>query len=245
MSSLLVRCYPEKWRARYGAEFDALLEEMALGPLDIADILLGALDAHLRQRGHETEIARGRGFIMSLRIGGVAAILGAILWAVAGLVNWGILVDVEKVVPAILLAAALPAWLVAIAGLSAFQARRDRTLAWIAFLVPAICIVACVVGMIGIAAGGPEVFWQLFGLGGLTAAVGSVLFAIATYRTAVLSRGASVLLAAGFVLTLFTIPNPNLQAAAAIGLAAIALGWFALGVQAVRLDQPAAAPRPA
>ena len=88
MSSLLVRCYPAAWRDRYGTEFEALLEDLALGPLDVADILAGALDARLRLHGHETAIARGKAFVMSLRIGGIAAILGAILWAVAGLLNW-------------------------------------------------------------------------------------------------------------------------------------------------------------
>ena len=245
MSSLLVRCYPAKWRDRYGAEFEALLEEMALGPLDVADILLGALDAQLRLHGHETEIARGRGINMSLRIGGIAAILGAILWAVAGVVNSGVLVDVDRAAPAVLLAASLPTWLVAMACLSAFQARTNPTVAWAAFLVPAIGTVACLVGMIGIVAGGGEVFWPMFGLGILTAIVGSVLFAIVTYRAAALSRIAAAVLATGLVVTLLTISNPTLQAIAAIGLAAIAVGWFALGVQAIRLAQPADAPRPA
>ena len=245
MSSLLVRCYPAAWRDRYGAEFEALLEDLALGPLDVADILAGALDARLRLHGHETAIARGEAFAMSLRIGGIAAILGAILWAVAGLLNWGILVDVDRTVPSILLAVAFPTWLVAIAGLSAFQARTDPTLAWIAFLVPAIGAVASIVGMVGIAAGAGDAFWPMFALGTLIASVGSVLFAVATYQTAVLSRGAAAVLATGFVVTLCTISNPDLHAVATAGLAAIASGWFALGVQAIRLEQPAAAPRPA
>ena len=50
MRTILVRCYPARWRARYGDEFLALLEERPLGPYDVADILLGALDARLRSR---------------------------------------------------------------------------------------------------------------------------------------------------------------------------------------------------
>ncbi len=42
----LVRLYPRPWRERYGEEFDALLEECLHSPLDVLDILLGALDAH-------------------------------------------------------------------------------------------------------------------------------------------------------------------------------------------------------
>jgi hypothetical protein len=133
MRSILIRCYPAGWRTRYGDEFAALLEQTALGPLDVADILIGALDAQLRLRGRETDIARGRGFIVSLRVGGIAAILGAVSWAVAGLVNAGALGDSDVVLPSIMLAAALPIWLVAMAGLSAFQARTNPVLSWMAF----------------------------------------------------------------------------------------------------------------
>ena len=41
----LVRLYPASWRARYGEEFEALLEERPLGPFDVADVLLSAVDA--------------------------------------------------------------------------------------------------------------------------------------------------------------------------------------------------------
>jgi hypothetical protein len=245
MRSVLIRCYPAGWRARYGDEFEAVLEQAALGPLDVADILLGALDAQLRLRGHETRIAHGKGFIMSLRIGGIFAILGAVTWAAAGLINSGLITDADARVPAVLLAAALPIWLVAMAGLSAFQARTNPTLSWVAFLIPAVGAVACVVGMVGIVAGGDELFWVMFALGSGTAMVGTTLFALATYRTAALSRGAAALLGVGSVVTLVTIASPGLQFIAAAGLAAVALGWFALGMQAIRLDRPASAPRPA
>jgi hypothetical protein len=245
MIALLIRLYPARWRARYGDEFEALLAERPLGPFDVADVALGALDAHLHLRGLGSWSEHRRGFPMSLRIGGIAAIAGAALWAAAGLVNVGILVDADAALPSALLVAGLAVWLVAIAGLSAFQARTNPTLAWLAFAVPAIGTVACIVGMLGIVATGDESFWLLFGLGGLTAAVGCVLFAIASYRTAALSRGAAALLGVGCVVTLFTTSGPSLQPLAAVGLAAIALGWFALGVQAIRLDRPATTPRPA
>ena len=59
MIGLLLRCYPARWRARYGEEFAELLAERPLGPFDVADVLLGALDArlHLRGLGAEDEIA--------------------------------------------------------------------------------------------------------------------------------------------------------------------------------------------
>ena len=54
-----------------------MLEERALGPFDVADVLLGALDAHLHLRGLGAASEHRKGFTMSLRIGGYAAILGA------------------------------------------------------------------------------------------------------------------------------------------------------------------------
>jgi hypothetical protein len=43
----LIRLYPRPWRDRYADEFEILLEECLRSPLDVLDILLGALDAHL------------------------------------------------------------------------------------------------------------------------------------------------------------------------------------------------------
>ena len=74
MRTALLRCYPARWRARYGDEFATILAERPLGPFDVADILLGALDAHLHLRGLGTASEHGRGFAMSLRIGGFAAV---------------------------------------------------------------------------------------------------------------------------------------------------------------------------
>jgi hypothetical protein len=49
----LTRLYPRAWRERYGEEFEALLTECLHSPLDLLDILLGAVDAHL-ELTHET-----------------------------------------------------------------------------------------------------------------------------------------------------------------------------------------------
>lgn len=43
----LLALYPAWWRARYGEEFEALLQECLHSPLDALDIALGAVDAHL------------------------------------------------------------------------------------------------------------------------------------------------------------------------------------------------------
>ncbi len=44
----LVYLYPRAWRARYGEEFLALLDEQAPTPRVVVDLILGAVDAHLR-----------------------------------------------------------------------------------------------------------------------------------------------------------------------------------------------------
>jgi hypothetical protein len=242
MRSLLIRCYPAHWRARYGDEFEAILEERPLGPFDMTDILLGALDARLRSRGRGVDVTQGRGFTMSLRIGGIAAILGALLFALAGLLNSGILVAVDSAIPVILFVTGLATLVVALAGLSAFQGRAHPRTAWVAFgLAFAGTVAGMAAGIVLIVVTDPNVgdaVWLVFFVGFVTALAGYMLFAVVTYTTAVLSRGGALLIAAGTVV-------PLAQPIMAVGLALFAVGWFVLGVQAIRSDRPATAPRPA
>ncbi len=121
MIALLLRFYPARWRARYGDEFEALLSERPLGPFDVADLLLGALDAQLHLRGLGSYSEHRRGIPMSLRIGGYAAIVGGILWF-AGLVL-AQLGHGAGPGPVMVLLGTL-SLLVGMTGLSAFQARR-------------------------------------------------------------------------------------------------------------------------
>jgi hypothetical protein len=83
----LVGLYPGPWRRRYADEFLALLEDRPPGALQVMDIVLGAVDAHLFPQAPE-----GR-FRMFTRLSGVAA-LGAgliltvgIFWTVGAEVN--------------------------------------------------------------------------------------------------------------------------------------------------------------
>jgi hypothetical protein len=238
--SLLVRCYPARWRARYGDEFEAILGERPLGPFDVADILLGALDAQLRLRGRGADIAQGRGLSMSLRVGGIAAIVGAALLASAGLLSYD-LVRVDDRVQPVLLITGLGALLVALAGLSAFQARVAPRLIWTAFAMTAVGTIVAVVGSAAVTLFG-DAYWAL-GIGGVFAALaGSALFAISTYRTAALSRGAAVLVGVGSVLPVF---SGGVQPLYLTAVVCFLLGWFALGVEAIRLDRSASEMRPA
>jgi hypothetical protein len=246
MRSLLIRCYPGRWRARYGDEFEAILEARPLGPFDVADILLGALDAQLRLRGRGAGIHEGRRFSMSLRIGGIAAIIGAslivIVFALGGLTEGS-----DKA-SGIALLAALAALLVALTGMSAFQARSNPWLVWTAFAVTAVgTLTIFIAGVSDLAGAGPR-DWRdgLLPIGAVTAALGSATFGIATHRGSVLSRKGALALVIG--------PTVGLIGAIAVGqdlwglgmplvlvgIVSFLAGWFTLGVAAIRLDRTSA-----
>ena len=236
MRTLLIRCYPAAWRERYGDEFASILGERPLGPFDVADILLGALDARLRMRDRRAGVTKRKGFNMSLRIGGIAAILGATSLAVAWILGAG-LVEVENTFTWLMLLVGMALLLVGVAGLSAFQARIDPALSWAAFAVLGVGTIVVLVGAIGTSLG-RDGFWDLGFLGMLTVLFGTLLFAILTYQTATLSRGAALLLAAGAVLPFVAMisSQPIVVVAA---LVCFLLGWFLLGIQAIRVDRPA------
>lgn len=242
MRSLLIRCYPATWRARYGDEFESILEERPLGPFDVADVLLGALDAQLRLRSRRSSVIQGRGFHMSLRIGGFAAVLSAPLLALAWFLESGP-ATIDPIIPGVLVVVGLSLLLVALAGLTAFQARTHPQLTWAAFAVPTIGLIVFVIGVTAQVISGDD-YWNLSALGALTAIVGSALFAIVTYRTAVLSRGAALLIGVGSMLP-FAAGVTSVYALMVVGIVCFLVGWFALGIQAIRLDRPSSEPRPA
>ena len=179
---------------------------------------------------------------MSLRIGGVAAILAAPLLALAWFLGYGS-VTIDPAVPGLMLIVGLVLLLVAVAGLTAFQARTHPHLAWAAFAVPAIGLVVFSIGAFGTIVTGDDYF-ELALLGVLTAIVGSALFAIVTYRTAVLSRAGALLIVVGSVLPFIGI-GLHVAALAAVGIGCFLLGWVALGIQAIRLDRPTSEAHPA
>jgi hypothetical protein len=255
MNRFLIRLYPTSWRTRYGDEFESLLEERPLGPFDVADVLLAAIDAHLSLRGRGAASHRQRSFTMSLRLGGSAAILGGTLF-IAGFVATS-LDGTDAAFPgAAMILAGTAALLIALIGLSSFQARTHPRLIWTAFAVPAIGAVMSCVGLVAMAVFGDEPLvaglsaWSIWMLGLIATIVGSALFAVATYQTRALSRHAAGLLAggSGFLLLVAVIGMSGLlagdtfsQALMFAGLLAFSVGWIALGWAAVRLDRPAAA----
>jgi len=244
MRSLLIRCYPARWRARYADEFEAILEERPLGPFDVADILLGALDARLRFRGHGVATQDTRRFTMSLRIGGIAAIEGASL-LVIGLALIGGRARGTETASAIALLVAFVALLVALTGMSAFQARSNPWLVWTAFAVAAVgTVVTFIAGVSDLAGVGPT-DWRdgPLALGVVAVGLGSAAFGIATYRGSVLSRKGALSLvigpAVGFIGAIAV--GRNLwelgMLLVLVGMVSFLAGWFTLGVAAIRLDR--------
>jgi hypothetical protein len=252
MTGMLLRLYPARWRARYGDEFAVLLEERPLGPFDVADVLLGALDAHLHLRGLAAASEHAKGFAMSLRIGGYAAIVGGVLWFLglaltsASQGNGALFV--------LAFGAGTMSLLVALVGLSAFQARRYPRLVWAAFILPAIGAVTSTMGLAGMALFGDGRFigeisaWYVWSFGTLALIAGSGLFALATLRASALSRGGAAVLAIGSIVVIPMILGvgalggvlPEAAATLMTVLAALAFagGWVALGVSALRLGVP-------
>jgi hypothetical protein len=81
--SALVRLYPADWRARYGAEFEALLVERPPSLRDRLDIVIGAVDARISP---QVPSAAGMSVPLSSRLSGASAVLGGLLWCVVVLV---------------------------------------------------------------------------------------------------------------------------------------------------------------
>ncbi len=251
MIALLLRAYPARWRARYGDEFAAVLAERPLGPFDVADVLLGALDAHLHLRGLGAASEHRKGFAMSLRIGGYAAILGGVLFFAGFLVN-GLDGSDEAWPTSGIIVAGIAVLLVGIAGLSAFQARRHPALVWAAFLATLTGGLLAIAGVLYMGIAGDDELalglsgWSVGMLGLVTLMAGSGLFALATWRTGMMSRAGTILLGvAGILAVPSTIGmlqgwpwEPFVSLSLFTMLIAFVGGWIVTGIAAIRADRP-------
>lgn len=171
---------------------------------------------------------------MSLRLGGIAAIIGASLWAVAGVLNSGLVTTVASAIPQALFLTGLPVLLIAFAGLSAFQARAHPRLVWTGFGLTAAGTALTMI--LNFQQPFPDGLWEVFFLAVVAGFAGCFLFAVVTFQTGALSRAGAFLIAVGCVVIFLQV--------IAVGLALFAIGWFVLGIQAIRAG-PAPASNPA
>jgi hypothetical protein len=89
--------------------------------------------------------------------------------------------------------------------------------------------------------------WFFFVVGLLAIAAGSILFAVATYRTGALPRSGALLLGIGSAISLVSFVGSSalgewLQVLFMAGFLAFPIGWIVLGLQAIRLDRPSIQP---
>lgn len=89
----LTHLYPASWRQRYGDEFEALLEQCLHSPLDVLDVLLGALDAHLRLLSGDQVNWRLMNMLNKLRTTILIVFASYIGFIVAGMALVGLLDD--------------------------------------------------------------------------------------------------------------------------------------------------------
>ena len=251
MTGLLLHLYPASWRSRYGDEFAALLEERPLGPFDVADVVLGAIDARLHLRGREAPSQAAKGLAMTLRIGGYAAIIGSLLWIVGlGTASGD---ETDKWSPGgALMVVGNVALLVALAGLSAFQARRFPRLVWASVTLPFVGSIVSIVGVLTAMGVTPDdisfgglTAWDVWITGMAALIGGSGLFAVASWRTGTLSRPGVGLLALGAAALLVVIPGasglvswePLVSIGFFVTIAAFVVGWVVVGIGAIRSDR--------
>jgi hypothetical protein len=250
--SRLVRLYPAAWRDRYGDELAALLEDRPPGPFDVADLLLGAIDAHLHLRGLGNRSEHRKGIPMSLRLSGSAAILGGGLWiiffVIASISYTG--VDLDAAWFPVVLGAGLLT-LAALAGLSAFEFRDHPRWVWIAFVVPAIGIGLVLVALARTLLIGDWSYDQgsagaeLLYLGLLLVLVGSIVFAAVSRPSHGLRRLGTIAIAVGTVVTLLGLSGVFPPIGMVAGGVLFGGGWIALGLDAVRSDKNVLRARPA
>jgi hypothetical protein len=235
--SLLVRLYPAAWRERYGDEMAAILEDRPPGPFDVADMLLGAIDAHLYLRGLGHRSEHRKGIPMSLRLAGGAAVVGGALWTLFfALGAVAVAVDGDLAPAALLFVVAGLTLLVAAAGLSAFQFRDHPRAIWLSFLIPLAGVLLMTVSWLGLPAN--DSLWNLGILGLFMIVIGAAIFAAVTFQTAALSRPAAAVTLIGAILFI-----PGMMGLAGNTIIVVVagivfgLGWIGLGIDAIRRDR--------
>jgi drug/metabolite transporter (DMT)-like permease len=189
----LLRFYPREWRVRYEDEFSALLEQNSLSLLDIGDIALGALDAHLRPQVAARQVSReGRPLVNTaslIRWSGMAGMIGSVL-TLFGLVIGQFLADNEypyiydalDITAAAMFFAGVVLTLVFAIGFTVAYGRRIGTLGQIGLLIAAAGLLSLSYGGLGhlveMTSGAEGGWWDYFVLGLFGTLLGAALFSL-------------------------------------------------------------------
>ena len=150
----LARLYPAAWRARYGAEFDALLADRSLTVRDRLDIVRGAIDARLHPQipGAPGEI---RAATRTDRATAGLMIVGGILisiWAAVLIIaepRWDSDFDPEPLLVSVVFTVGLLGSILAIAGLLAAANRHAAALGDVGVLAALLTSVGLIFSSLG------------------------------------------------------------------------------------------------
>jgi hypothetical protein len=95
LAKLLVRLYPRDWRAHYGAEFEAVIETQHPTFIDILDVALNALDAHINPALEGTTLPTERlvRLMQKLRTAEIQIFAAWIAFVIVGLAFNGMMDD--------------------------------------------------------------------------------------------------------------------------------------------------------
>jgi hypothetical protein len=224
----LVGLYPATWRARYGEEFLALLEERPPRRFDVIDVAWGALDAHLFPQAPE-----GR-FRMFTRIAGLAGI-GAGAALLIGFL--GFITGVNGFTVPTFYALAV----IGLVGIHLRQVATRPLLAWLAF---AVTLVGLGWGITGIVLSGAGVLPPSGGefsyLGGVVLWLGLTALGAAMLTIRVFPVVVGLALAIGAPIGMIGLLANNagtagsvLDVVAQLGIVLVALGWVGAGISLV------------
>jgi hypothetical protein len=261
MRRLLLRLYPENWRRRYGDEFESILEDRSLTPADVADVVHGAVDAHLQVRGRSFP---GLGRVGTSAIG-IAAILGGVVWS-AGMflamfdgsgAPWSIrtaFFHFNPIVPLLgspVVIAGTILLLGALIGLGAIHGRDHHRLIWASALLPILGAAVSLFGLLALPGVQREIYpvdsaaSDVWAYGMLAMVAGTGLFGLGTLARS-RPRWPGLILLAGSSLMLSMVLGAAVPLTSGLmkaswylgffyaGLLAFAIGWVAIGLVELR-----------
>lgn len=227
--SRIVRLYPAAWRERYEAEFLSLLDERPPTLLDRLDVVRGAVDARMHPQvgpgAREPELGAA-----TMRGAGATAVLGGVLWVLAGLGFYGApyVADLGyKDSGAVFLLGAAAA---ALTGLGAVMMLRGRAGRSIRLWGSAVAILLGAIGLV--------LPWPILLLGFYGVVIGTLVFGIvgaARFGPMYILVGLSGLLAFGF----------NTEDGRALMLLPLGAAWIIAGALTARGSGPMTPRNPA